>query len=238
MAVAGQDARYAPDEVIVRVRFASSQGMPDRDGDEDLWTVDSGASRHMASDKGVFGGTLRSLPVPTRVEYGDGKCLRAEGVGDVHLDVEVAGACHKLVLHDVLWVPESQCGNLLSVSQAHKLSGAEFQLGSQCVVFVDGCVVASAPMADNHLYVLRSRIQRHSACMATVKPPVQLWHKRFGHLGYRGLARLVGMVTGIGIPAAQFEAQATTACDECEFSKGHRLPFPEGRTPSTTRLAK
>ena len=56
----------------------------------------------------------------------------------------------------------------------------------------------------------------------------QLWHRRYGHLGYGNMSRLVteDMVAGLPVPAKEFEVSKKTTCEPCIFAKSHRLPFP------------
>ena len=67
----------------------------------------------------------------------------------------------------------------------------------------------------------------------------ELWHRRFGHLGYDNLYKLQskGMVNGISVAASQFkEHQQHGVCEPCIQAKQHRLPFPTSDTISTKPL--
>ena len=64
------------------------------------------------------------------------------------------------------------------------------------------------------------------ALSATETP--ELWHRRYGHLGYDNLAKLVegSLVSGMTTTAADFKAASETACGTCIVSKQHKVARP------------
>lgn len=54
-----------------------------------------------------------------------------------------------------------------------------------------------------------------------------LWHLRYGHLGYNNIERLVslGMAKGVKTDAAQFRAAHNHVSEPCVLAKQHGLPF-------------
>jgi hypothetical protein len=64
------------------------------------------------------------------------------------------------------------------------------------------------------LCTFKARYQDERAAVAVSKETPELWHKRFGHLGYNNLARLPGMVKGIGMKAKDFKAAAQSVCEQ------------------------
>ena len=56
----------------------------------------------------------------------------------------------------------------------------------------------------------------------------QLWHRRFGHLGYNNLSKIAS-IAGFS-PPASFEGGIRMQCEPCQLSKAHRLPHPKSTT--------
>jgi hypothetical protein len=98
-----------------------------------------------------------------------------------------------LTLTDVLHVPAAKA-NLLSVRRAVQC-GVVFQFAScMCTVSVAGRDMAAAGCRDG-LYCTRAIPaapapgQALAALLASGEEAPELWHRRFGHLGYGNLAR-------------------------------------------------
>ncbi|KAF8061284.1 Retrovirus-related Pol polyprotein from transposon TNT 1-94 [Scenedesmus sp. PABB004] len=72
--------------------------------------------------------------------------------------------------------------------------------------------------------------------MEGTKAP-EVWHARFGHLGYANLERAAkhGMVTGMDLTTTDFKA--LPMCEPCVMGKTTRLPFGESSTVYNTPLA-
>ena len=64
----------------------------------------------------------------------------------------------------------------------------------------------------------------------------QLWHRRFGHLGYDNMAKLPTMVKGIDVSAAEFKAAGNKVCEPCVMAKQHRNPFPASTSEKAAAL--
>jgi gag-polypeptide of LTR copia-type len=78
------------------------------------WIVDSGATRHMCSEKSNFRRIDETFS--GNVKVADGQTIRAKGVGDVELIIFTEGEVFSVTLSNVLWVPELN-ENLISVNQ-------------------------------------------------------------------------------------------------------------------------
>jgi hypothetical protein len=60
-----------------------------------------------------------------------------------------------------------------------------------------------------HLNVVACAHVERVKTLAVVEQSVELWHRRFGHLGYEGLRQLAReMVEGLGVTAAQVKKSA------------------------------
>ena len=179
------------------------------------WILDSGASRHITSN----GNLLFNVRPPTTditITFGNGGTGKAVAVGDVMLRTPSSVA--PLVLTNVLHIPEAT-ENLLSVRYATN-RGLDFTFSSAgCSIRHNDTLVATAPChGRSDIYSLQGECLTPAmgAFCATVMQPAllarapkespQLWHQRFGHLGYDNLAKLQShnMVTGITTSADEF----------------------------------
>jgi transposase InsO family protein len=196
------------------------------------WVLDSGASRHITNDLSLLH-KPRSLDEEVCITFGNMEQTKATAVGDVALK-GITGASVPLVwLTDVLFVPGAS-SNLLSVPQAVK-KGVEFSFTADgCVVSKRGYTIAEA-YNNGGLYTLRCG---ERAFTAKNKESPELWHRRFGHLGYDNLGKLQSsnMVKGININPQDFKATNNEVCEPCIAAKQHRLPKPSSAAESTHAL--
>ena len=111
------------------------------------WLVDSGATRHMTPDRGVF---TKFTHCGGEVEFGDRSSKAIEGRGTI--EIKVGG--HKQSMTDVLYVPEMSV-NLLSIRALDRRGFTVF-FGAQRVEIADsltGEIVARGRAVDG-LYEL------------------------------------------------------------------------------------
>ena len=210
---------------------ASSSSSSTHNSSTTDWTVDSGATRHMTPNISLFS-SLRPLPQAVTVTFGNGSTGEATHAGSVLLETQVSGRPVSLTLTDVLHVPAATA-NLFSVRRAVECGAAVQFASGMCTVSVAGRDVAAADCRDG-LYCMRAipaapaPAQGEAALLASGEEAPELWHRRFGHLGYGNLARMQqhGMVTGIKVPAAAFVAAKPAVCEPCAKGKQPRMPFP------------
>ena len=187
------------------------------------WIVDSGATSHMSCDRKLFK-TLRETSDKLVVTIGDGRSLKATGIGNVGLWMNSGrgGRQVELTLHDVLLVPEL-ARNLFSVSQAAKMGKTLDFTEQECLVKeVRSNRVVARGHRQGGLYYLCLHSAQPSAHLASA----ELWHRRFGHLGRQSLTQLErhGMVRGLKVTPSSPNDQC--ACEPCLEGKQHRSPFP------------
>ena len=215
---------------------ASSQEAYSRD-----WVIDSGASRHLTPDRQHLR-NYRSVPPQTAVTFVNGQRAMALGQGEVHLEVQTIMGCTEVVLKGVLHVPTATV-NLVSTKQIMS-SGAEVTFkGSMCVVTVNGAVQMEGISQQDGLMIIRQAKHQQAYALAAAAAPKQtpeLWHRRFGHLGYDSLANLVeqDMVEGISVSTEDFkrQQQEQPPCATCALAKQPRLPFPPSHHKSSRPL--
>ena len=218
---------------------ANVTGAPASSRQHTRWVLDSGASRHLTSDESIL---LNPRPLEQEVviTFGNGGTGKATAVGDVLLQAADT-AFH---LSDVLCVPEAS-ENLISVRNATR-NGVDFKFCADCCeISTGGQIVANAPSAEHSIYYLDGwskiePVKGTSALTACSKETPQLWHERFGHLGYDNLARLPSMVNGIQITADEFKKAARMEegiCEPCVLGKQQRAPFKASSSAATRPLA-
>ena len=198
------------------------------------WVLDSGASRHMTGNKELLC-NLRQIDQPSSVTFANGTVGQAEFVGDTFLKADGNQA---IQLRDVLYIPTA-AANLLSIPTAIK-HGTKFRFGvADCAINHSGRDIATARRQSNGLYSIPSGTQDLLAMAAQPKAvTAELWHRRFGHLGYDNLERLVreDLVKGINLPAGSFKDAKTATCEPCIMAKHHKAPFPTSERETSKAL--
>lgn len=203
-------------------------------GSTQPWVLDTGASRHMTADRGSMF-NLKPLPEPVAITFGNG------GIGTATASGSVLIHTPQVTFHltEVLLVPEAT-ESLISVRRA-TACGLEFKFTTGgCEIWSKAGKRLHTVHGSGDIYTLtgtRDLLPLSAVVAATAKETPELWHRRFGHLSYDGLAKLAsGMVTGIKTTVNEFQAAASGAppCGPCELGKGHRLPFK----PSTSATTK
>ena len=205
------------------------------------WIIDSGASRHLTFDKQQLH-SYRSIAPGTAITFVNGQQAEAVGEGEVHLQVKTTRGTVRAVLQKVLHVPEARV-NLFSTRQATD-SGAQVLFSSnKCFVSINGTVCMEGINQSGLMIIKQSESQAAfamAAAAATTKETAELWHRRFGHLGYDSLYKLKSkdMVEGISVPAQDFKLQQEQRpfCETCTFAKQQRLAFPHSDSTSSDVL--
>ena len=196
------------------------------------WVLDSGASRHITIDKQHLQ-HYRSLDPETAtvVTFGNNHQVKAVGCGDLIIKTQ---AQKSIVLRKVLYVPEASA-NLFSIKTATEAGAQVIFEGDSCYIhkdaklWLEGC-------KHGDVFVIDEATAVEHAMAATSKGAAELWHRRFGHLGYDNLIKLKDMVDGISVTGAQLKLQQQLVCEPCVAAKQHRDPFPLSRQTSKRTL--
>jgi hypothetical protein len=196
------------------------------------WILDSGATHHMCHSRKLFESYVPNESSERAIETAGGM-VRAEGFGTVRLNlITSAGMQKEVVLNDVYYLPELPV-NLFSSNRIRQKG-----------YYIDGLA-----------QTLRNRLNREELCafdetgtfiqIKTAKPavqiftassrrqelrPIELWHRRFGHLGPENVLRTAAMTTGVAIPAS--------TADSANLAKKKPLILEGGfkfKPPSTIR---
>ncbi|MCO5561640.1 hypothetical protein L7F22_015261 [Adiantum nelumboides] len=171
-----------------------------------IWYFDSGASRHITSRKDLFC-SLDAAPARKKVTCANNASYPIKGVGKILITISDDS---NLCLPDVLYVPR-----IKSKDQE------EF-------------VVC---MLENGLFVLDRYEKQIQACIAETKTQAmqdaELWHARFGHVGYGSLMTLQrhNMVHDLSL----LEMPPRHVCEGCVLGKMHRFAFSQDGSVRVTQ---
>ena len=194
------------------------------------WVLDSGASFHLTSHRDMLQ-NYRELQDGQVVRFGNGENGKVCGSGDVMIHSALPGqGMGQFVLKDVLHVP-SAAVSLLSVKRVTEAGGTVLFAGSKGLVRWKGKLVAEASCMAGTYLLKEARLPLLGPSVGNAASadagPAQLWHRRFGHLSFRGLAALQqhGMVKNLPVSAAEFLAVGEDLCEPCVLGKQHRLKF-------------
>jgi transposase InsO family protein len=192
------------------------------DGKE-LWFLDSGCSNHMCGKREMFtdlDDTFRKY-----VKLGNNSSLAVLGKGDVRM--EVNGIMQ--VITGVFYVPDLH-NNLLSIGQLQE-KGLVFVIKrGKCKIYHPkrGLIWETA-MSTNRMFTILARTQQQEQkCLTTIaENQSQLWHRRYGHLGWSGLKLLQQKDMVKGLPTFQARTQI---CEHCLVGKQQRNSFTHNST--------
>jgi transposase InsO family protein len=192
---------------------------------------------------------LRPPPGRGSIRLAKGEAIIA-GIGDVC--VGVGGTRHWL--RNVLFVP-GLFSNLTSVLRMGELGFSGTITHQHCTLFRHGALDHVLPVTRNGLFMLRdvstlvhSSPESHSPAAFAATPvlhaePVvtepELWHARFAHTGYEGMAQIAsGAVRGISVSPAAFRTQRGKLCGICVQARHSRHPFPSRERVSQMSLER
>ena len=220
------------EEIGLVVQHALSTGT--ESSPRTTWIVDSGATCHVCNERSSFV-DLYDLEKPLDVTLGDGHTLKATARGTVVLTMKIGQLTRRCKLHDVLFVPNLSY-NLISVSKAVE-KGISVSFNERgCILKDNKQRLITVAEKVGSLYHVKYAEQKNHICSITKSIPrdghsskEELWHRRYGHLGFKSLQKLAkdNLVTG-------FDYCATTDlpfCEPCLEGKLHRSPY----SPSTDK---
>jgi hypothetical protein len=192
--------------------------------EDDMWIIDSGASRHMTGDQARLS-NLNEKKTSYKVELGDKNTYPVEGIGQASVKLKTGNNVH---LSNVLYVPGLE-KNLVSISFLEDKGNI--------IAFVDGKVLSwprdsSIENArvigtrEGRLYRLLER--NDEALVHDEVNPNELWHRRYAHINYQALPFLKKMVEGI----PELQSTHEGICKGCALGKNVKKPFSSNNNRS------
>lgn len=190
---------------------------------EDAWFLDSGCSNHMCGDRALF----RELDESFRhsVKLGNNTKMNVTGKGSVKLLLN--GVNH--VVAEVYYVPELR-NNLLSIGQLQERGLAILIKGGTCKIFhPEKGLIIQTTISANRMFILlaQSQVQPNMCFHTKAQNLSHLWHRRYGHLSYKGLRTLQYKEMVRGLPQL---SDSNVTCTDCIVGKEHRDPIPKRST--------
>nr|KAJ0188935.1 hypothetical protein LSAT_V11C900504880 [Lactuca sativa] len=185
-------------------------------GQEHLWYLDSGCSRHMTGSKSLLEDYVKKTG--PAVTYGDNGKGFTKGYGNIK--------CNNVVFQNVSYVKGLK-HNLISISQ---LCDADYEVHftkkEGRVVNTDKNIVLSASRKDD-IYVLDmfSSDKALMQCFFTKSQTnlSRIWHKRFSHLNFKNLSKISNQDLVRGLP--KFSIVKDKMCSACEQGKQTKSSF-------------
>ena len=182
---------------------------------EDVWFLDLDCSNHMYENMQWFSNIDETFK--HSVKLGNNTRMGVMGKGNIRL--EFNGTTQ--VVTDVYYVPALK-NNLLSIGQLQERGLAILIHNGECKLYHPRRgLIMQTKMTTNWMFVLLANVVLEtSTCLQTVtEDSSQLWHRRFGHLSYKGLRTLQYKEMVKGLPLLK---ASTIACNECSVGKQHR----------------
>jgi hypothetical protein len=201
------------------------------------WLADNATMSHVSCQRDCF---TSYTPVQNATVTGvGGKEAQIAGRGTVELILTCNGQKYLLRLENVLHVP-GQRNNLNSLGR-WDASGGKYlgRKGRLTLVTKDGKHIAHGVKMDKHLYKMdvvakKSPLPQQTSETfnnETKRLNWETWHKRYGHVGYSGLQKILDgkMVDGFDVD----DQTDKPDCVACTEAKQHVESFPKTATRQT-----
>ena len=183
------------------------------------WYVDTGATRHICNDKGMFT-SYTKVTSEEKLFMGNSSFSGVEGKGKVVLKMTSG---KELELTNVLHVPDIR-KNLVSGSLLVK-HGFRLVFESNKMIVSKGGMFVGKGYLDEGLFkcnvmVITPPINGNASTSAYLLEFCEVWHHRLGHVNYGSMKRLINMDL---IPKIRFEPNHK--CQVCVEAKQTRTSF-------------
>ncbi|KAL4564910.1 hypothetical protein LXL04_028986 [Taraxacum kok-saghyz] len=180
------------------------------------WYIDSGCSRHMTGRKEQLR-DFRNLKDGGRVKFGNNHTAEIKGYGKI--------TNGEFTINRVAYV-EGLKHNLISVSQLVVGTGLKITFDDEGSVIEDkktkNVILKSERKGEMFPLDMTPIIGKPSICLLTraASDMSWLWHRRFSHLNFRDINKLVVNDLVRGLPVLKFDNEHL--CAACEFGKQSR----------------
>ena len=190
-------------------------------GNTKEWWVDTGATRHICSNKWMFS-TYKPVEQNEELFMGNSSSSKVEGRGKVILKMTSG---KELTLNDVLHMPDIR-KNLVSGSLLSKNSFKLVFVSDKFVLTKNEMFVGKGYLSDglfkmNVMTVVPKSINNNKIdSSAYLLESSNIWHGRLGHVNYDTLRRLIHLDY---LP--KFNIDPNHKCETCVESKLTKVPF-------------
>ena len=183
------------------------------------WWVDTGATRHVCADKGLFN-TFKEVTNGEKLFMGNSATADVKGEGNVVLKMTSG---KELTLQNVLYVPEIR-KNLVSGWQLNKF-GFKIVFESDKVVLTKNGLYVGKGYALNGMFklnvmVVNNGMNKTGTSSAYLLESSNVWHGRLGHVNFNSIRRLIKLNS---IP--NFQIDSNHKCETCVEAKLTRSSF-------------
>jgi hypothetical protein len=158
---------------------------------EDTWLIDSGASKHIKSQRDIIS-CLTEKNSPHKVTLGNDYQYPIKGVGESNYKLD-SGTPMKM--KDVLYVP-GLTKNLLYISSLDKKGFRVAFTDEKVLMWPKGKTIEEAIVIgqeEGGLYKLKGHLE--ASLTHSLENPSELWHRRLAHINYKALPYVSKAVT-------------------------------------------
>ena len=196
-------------EIQTEISFSALAAASKSPKSQGNWLLDSCCSRHMTGNQGLFL-HLSSVAGDIFVKFGDGKRLKAQGIGQVTTPLGQLEA---------LYVPHL-CANLLSVSQLNK-AGASVSFHSAKSEILYAGQRFPVTLVGN-IFQVDEICCFHSESL----DDLDLWHQRLGHLNFPAT---ITFLKRFGMEKKVDKSRSNLFCSICAQAKLNEKRFSSRR---------
>jgi len=194
------------------------------------WLADSGSTHHITNRREFF---QSYEPTPDATVHGVGGAIsEVKGRGSITLNAQHGKHMRTLILENVNYIPSNKY-NIFALGRWDN-KGRKYQASDGELTLFDrkGIPVISGPKIASNIYKFRLKpnatIQNNKNYAFSCAEPKQnweTWHRRFGHVSYKGLRKLYNdkLVDGYTVD----KDTPTLACESCTEAKQSVKPFPK-----------
>ena len=187
------------------------------------WIIDSRATQHLMFNKKLLENYVK-FQNPYIVNLGDNRKIFAYGKGNCHIESDLGTKTQRLVLKDVLYLPDLE-KNLLPVRAMAKLEALVEFSASECKITRNEKLLAIGKLAGKLYFLMLASIEHVHLAESSICDK-QLWHHRLGHLSMEDVKKLSkdNMVHGMKL---NHDEECSPLCESCIMGKQHRNSFPK-----------
>ena len=177
-----------------------------------IWYLDSGATRHICSNKNLFTG-IETCNIT--LHWGNAGSIQAKGIGSIRLKFTSTGQV--VTINNCLYVPEIGL-NLLSLGQLLEKGLNITSRERDTTLAKDNRIIAKGVNSGNLTLFYTESIEQ---VLTTITR--QTWHERMGHIGSKALEQLPKTTQGCDL---------TGEMDTCEICIQSKATAKISREPS------